>query len=288
MDLASKGFFGHNFQGIDRQNSFNTANYVFEIPNPKSRGRVELLMLALIPDENVPLNSFQSELETCANKFKAVPQIYKGLYCNSERAEPDSKDFDNQITQLLQNCLDRCQKIVAAQSVGRLVFYGLQAVGKTSIIRRITGSCDDLDTKPTLGMQVVKSVISSMTCMVYDLGGQERIRKLWFDKPLNPTAIVYVLDSTAEPSFTTQERQEFDRVMTYHFIQNKEKIKNQTPVLILANKIDLNPNLKESDVVKMLDPARYNINYKIGLISALKNTGLDELFKWLVSAVMAL
>jgi predicted GTPase len=77
-------------------------------------------------------------------------------------------------------------------------------------------------------------------------------------------------------------------MMDNYFTKNApQKVPKDTPVLILANKIDLCPKAPtEKQIEKILKPKSFDINYKIGLVSALKNEGIEDNFKWLVKAFL--
>jgi small GTP-binding protein len=196
--------------------------------------------------------------------------------------------FQQKILAFMKSCFDECQKNSEGQKSGKMILLGLRAVGKTSLINRITKNQFIPNEKPTLGWQVTRSIIENFHFSLYDVGGQEFLRKSWFDTILHPNAIIFIIDISANKEDHEIAKYEFDRAMKYYFDKNSpEKLKPTTPILILGNKIDLNPKFTDKVLEDILRPKNYKINYRIGLISALKNIGIEDSLKWLVKEFIA-
>lgn len=286
LDLHEESFFEH----YTHENPLVSIGILaFEIPNVNARGKVERLTLSVIIDGNHKVAPYQSHLEKIVDSIKAIDDVYSALYLGTPQENPDSKPKFEQLKSILENGLKNCEDFERSQKSGNLVFFGLQAVGKSSIIKRLSSGMYDANIRPTLGTQIVRSMLESMQFQIYDLGGQESIRKHWFDRPLSPSAIVYVVDCTRNPDENKLAKYEFDRVVNHYFGKNPmEKIENKTPVLILVNKTDLNQTCEEDFYEKLLKPKNFKINYKIGCVSALLNEGIMENVKWMVQQLLTL
>ncbi len=68
------------------------------------------------------------------------------------------------------------------------------------------------------------------------------------------------------------------------FVNSNQKLPVNTPILILGNKNDLKHKLNKEGISKLLKPK--NINFKIGIVSALTNEGIEENFKWLIRSIL--
>jgi len=282
LDLAEgEGFFEHNAK-IGKE-ALSCANYMFQIESKQGRGSVEMLLLSLIVDNDQKPAVFESVLEKWANEFKNTPDLYKGFHADSDK---DASKALNTIQKLVDDCYEDCRKLPEAQKPGKMIILGLQAVGKTSIINQLTLEKFNPKIKPTLGMQIIKSVIDNFKFQIYDLGGQEKIRKTWYDKTINPDAVIYVIDVSASEEQLQLAKEEFDRMCENFFSKDSDKkLPDGTPLLILGNKSDLNESFTAKKIEKYLEPSG-DLNYKIGLCSALKNEGLEENFKWLVKSFL--
>ena len=129
-----------------------------------------------------------------------------------------------------------------------LVMIGLDGAGKTTILYRM--KIDQyLNTAPTIGFNCerVKGTIgrsAGLTFLVWDVGGQEKIRPLWRSYIRSTDGIIFVLDSS-DYQVIKEARLELHRTLNY---QDNINI----PLLIFANKQDLSGALTEQDVVEVL------------------------------------
>lgn len=277
LDVGNEGYYEHHNHGEDE---FIVAYNIFEINSVFARGNLERLLIALIIDEQTKPGIFKANLEDFVTTCKKNPEIYKGLYYQSQKEARDSKAQYQKLRDFFFHCYEACKRNPNAQKPGKMIVLGLRSVGKTSILNRLNNQ--DIDTKPTLGISVIKSVVDNFQFFFYDMSGQKSIRRTWFDQPVFPNAVIFVIDC-AQIEENKEAQQVFDEVMHHYFGKlSREKLKPNTPVLILGNKIDLNPKYKIEEIEKLLTPRKYKINYRIGMVSALKNIGIEENFKWLI------
>jgi GTPase SAR1 family protein len=258
---------------------FESANLIFEIPHFNGRGGTERLMISVVSDPNVDTRIFQPELESCAKKFQQDPEIWRGLYGENAKKK--------EISDLLNACLDGCKHVLDLHKPVKIVFFGISLVGKTSILNYLMTKKFDPDIKPTLGMALIKFVKNNFDFLIYDMSGQEIQRKRWFDQKINPSAIVFVHDCAVKGEEIQNTKLEFERIITHYFKENSsERLPKTTPVLILANKCDLDQHYSKNNLEVLLDPKRFGITYKIGIVSALSGLGIENAFKWLISSLI--
>ena len=74
---------------------------------------------------------------------------------------------------------------------------GLDAAGKTTILYQLKLG-EMTQTKPTLGFNVETVSYKNIEFMVWDMGGQDRIRQLWRHYYKNAQALIFVVDSADE------------------------------------------------------------------------------------------
>lgn len=70
---------------------------------------------------------------------------------------------------------------------------GLDAAGKTTISQKLR--LDDSVTTPTIGFNVDEVTYKNITFVIWDIGGQDLIRKQWDHFFNNTDAIIFVIDS---------------------------------------------------------------------------------------------
>lgn len=129
-----------------------------------------------------------------------------------------------------------------------VAMLGLDSAGKTTALYRLKFD-QYLNTVPTIGFncEKVKGTLGrakGVTFLVWDVGGQEKLRPLWKSYTRCTDGIVFVLDSV------DTERMEEAKMELLRTAKSPEN--SGVPILILANKQDL-PNAKEpKDIEKLL------------------------------------
>ncbi|KAM9831792.1 ADP-ribosylation factor-like protein 4D [Neosynchiropus ocellatus] len=155
-----------------------------------------------------------------------------------------------------------------------IVVVGLDSAGKTSLLYRLKLK-EFVETIPTKGfnMEKVKLAVGgsrAINFQVWDVGGQEKLRPLWKSYTRRTDGIVFVVDSTE------LERMEEAKVELHKITRTSE---NQgVPVLILANKQDLDSALALSEMEKLLsvhELSMYTLHHVQGC-SAVDGQGVQQ------------
>jgi len=160
----------------------------------------------------------------------------------------------------------------------RVVMLGLDAVGKTTMVYRIRLG-DDVTTIPTYCCSVETVEYQNMILSVWDVGRQEKLRKLWRHFFDGCDGIVFVVDS-ADRDRTDECREELEKLLA-------EDALRSLPLLVFANKQDL-PNamtVEEVSDVLRLDTETSRRLWHVHPSTALNGQGLFEGLTWLDEAV---
>lgn len=128
-----------------------------------------------------------------------------------------------------------------------IVVIGLDSAGKTSLLYRLKLQ-EFVETIPTKGfnmerikMSMGNSKTNATAFQVWDVGGQEKLRPLWKSYTRRTDGLVFVVDAAEH------ERMEEAKVELHRITRLAE---NQgVPVLVLANKQDLDGALSASEVI---------------------------------------
>lgn len=159
-----------------------------------------------------------------------------------------------------------------------LCVVGLNNAGKTTLISLLaTGSAPAMEALPTIGLNVVtyKTPNEGVVIKMWDLGGQENYRAEWTRYARGCNVIVFVVDAADSARFA-EAKQELHRLL-------EDPQLSKIPLLVCANKIDLNPHASESELVQAL-----NLDYitdqtwVVFPISALRGTNIQQVAEWLV------
>ncbi|MFX0011868.1 MAG: Rab family GTPase, partial [Candidatus Hermodarchaeota archaeon] len=117
----------------------------------------------------------------------------------------------------------------------KFIIVGDKAVGKTSIVRRFVDNKFSLDYRSTLGLNVLSHTMdfygNEVNFLLWDLGGQEyfkRFRKTYY---IGAQAAFIVFDVCENDSFLN--------VKKWYNELNEHIGKNNIPIVIVGNKIDL-------------------------------------------------
>ena len=77
----------------------------------------------------------------------------------------------------------------------RVTMVGLDAAGKTTVLYNLKLG-EVVTTIPTIGFNVETVEFKNVSFVVWDIGGQKKIRPLWRHYYQNTSAVVYVVDSS--------------------------------------------------------------------------------------------
>merc|ERR1712061_378337 len=77
----------------------------------------------------------------------------------------------------------------------RILMLGLDAAGKTTILYRLKFG-EVVTTIPTIGFNVETVEYKNISFMVWDIGGQDKIRKLWRHYYSGTNGVIFVVDSS--------------------------------------------------------------------------------------------
>merc|ERR1712028_266473 len=76
----------------------------------------------------------------------------------------------------------------------RILMVGLDAAGKTTILYKLKLG-EVITTVPTIGFNVEEVQYKNINFTVWDVGGQDKIRKLWRYYYENTQGLIFVVDS---------------------------------------------------------------------------------------------
>jgi len=108
----------------------------------------------------------------------------------------------------------------------------------------------------------------------WDLGGQQGLRVIWDKYFSDAHALIYVLDASNVKRMDEAQK-ELESMLRHKDLAD-------APLLVLANKQDLDESLTADEVWKLLD-VRFGSRLVHFLpISAMKGRGIEQMMKWLL------
>jgi len=153
----------------------------------------------------------------------------------------------------------------------RLVMLGLDAAGKTTILYKLKFN-ENINTIPTIGFNVeTVQPCKGLTVTIWDVVGQDKIRKLWKHYYQNTDGLVYIIDSQDTSRFE-ESRHELVEILACDEMRG-------IPFIVLANKQDLPGAQSVSDIAKVLRLNEFSNAWHIQACCATTGYGLVEGFQ---------
>ena len=165
-----------------------------------------------------------------------------------------------------------------------ILVVGLDNSGKTTLISRLQAKNDvDRNIVPTVGFTVEKVVKDNVKFTIFDMSGQSTYRGLWESYYADVDAVVWVLDSS------DRLRIALAKVEIEALIVHDEFKGRHLPLLIFANKMDLNNALSPVECMQLLNLEALQDNpWHIAASNASTGDGVDDGMKWLSDAIQNL
>ena len=129
----------------------------------------------------------------------------------------------------------------------RILMLGLDNAGKTSMLYKLK-SGEEKISNPTIGFNVETIENSKINLIVWDLGGQDKIRRLWKHYYSNTKGIIYVIDSSDKERLDEAVEELKNVVNTYEM--------RYIPLLIYANKQDIKDSINPNEVIHKISASQ--------------------------------
>jgi ADP-ribosylation factor protein 1 len=161
----------------------------------------------------------------------------------------------------------------------KICLIGLDGAGKTTVLSYFRFNEAPGATVPTIGFNVETLEIGGCSICVWDIGGQDKIRKLWHHYYENTNGVIFVVDSLDRDRMG-EARDELRKVMEHDAMVG-------VPVLVYANKQDLPGAMgaqqmeKELDLSTICKSASNNHSFMVWACTAVNGQGLYEGIDWL-------
>jgi small GTP-binding protein len=169
-------------------------------------------------------------------------------------------------------------KLFLSKKEYRIVMVGLDAAGKTTILYKLKLG-DTVTTIPTIGFNVETVEYKNLSFNIWDVGGQDKIRPLWYHYYTNTDAVIFVVDSA------DRERLSEEAKLELHKIMNDDQLRAAC-LLVLANKQDLPGALSCKQVIDGLALNELKgTQWYVQASCAANGDGLYEGLDWLAQTI---
>lgn len=168
------------------------------------------------------------------------------------------------------------KRLFRAKKQFKIAVVGLDAAGKTTMLNFLKFE-KNIETLPTIGVNVEVLKRENVNLSVFDLGGQMHFRSLWPTLMKGASAIIFVIDAA------DRERLEEAKKELWKVLLDAEYI--EAPLLIVANKQDLPEALSVSELIDELDLDNLEKmgkrSWHIQPTIALTGEGVEEAIQWI-------
>lgn len=155
-----------------------------------------------------------------------------------------------------------------------VTIVGLDNSGKSHIVHKLTNTDGtEYVPVPTAGCEFYN--LSSSSLKIIDMGGIGKYRDQWPSYIKQSDGVVFVIDKSDHIRMS-RVREEIADVLE---LVSKLSI----PILILANKSDIDQNLNEQDIASICQISQFHVQYDIKLCSAKTGEGISQGRDWLMS-----
>lgn len=155
----------------------------------------------------------------------------------------------------------------------RIVMVGLDAAGKTTILYKLKLH-ENLVTVPTIGFNVETVEYHNLNMVIWDLGGQDKIRPLWRHYYRNCDGLIYVIDCSDRDRLNIAKEE-------LHAMVAQEELADVS-LLVFANKQDLRNSLSAEEIAEKMELERVRSKkWYVQSACAVKGEGLYEGLDWL-------
>lgn len=170
------------------------------------------------------------------------------------------------------------QSMIGTRDV-KIVMVGLDAAGKTTVLYKL--KLDQVVTTiPTIGFNVETVEFKNISFTVWDIGGQDKIRRLWHHYYQGAHAAIFVVDSNDRDRIE-DARQELAKMLG-------EEAMRDAVLLVLANKQDLPNPMQTAEVAEKLGLHDMRMRqWFVQSTSATTGQGIFEGLDWLSRTLKA-
>lgn len=168
-------------------------------------------------------------------------------------------------------------RIFSSKREVRLLMVGLDGAGKTTILYKLKLG-EVVTTIPTIGFNVETLHYHNLSFVVWDVGGQDKIRPLWRHYYRNTQGLIYVVDASDRERLSTA-RDELHMIVSDHEMQG-------AVVLVMANKQDMPRAIGISQLAEALELRSLGSRaWHLQGTCAINGEGLYEGIDWLARVV---
>lgn len=127
----------------------------------------------------------------------------------------------------------------------KIVICGLDSAGKTTMVSFLQNGTF-MEHTPTMGKEMTTMEVQGIRINIMDMGGQKDFRDLWIGEANHAECVIFMIDAYARERFN-EARDELWKL---------SDVFKKKPLVVLANKYDLQPVAQISEIIDVLELKR--------------------------------
>ncbi|TFF99578.1 MAG: hypothetical protein EU541_04525 [Promethearchaeota archaeon] len=266
-------------------------SFIFKVDSSWEKDVKVDLMLTLYLDEHENTHFFKPIMEKTISNLKNIPNLTKIFSVNTPHAERESYRIFGEVIKELTECFFEASKLHSTYNLGlsEVLILGEKGTGKSAIIDYLIHGKFIPQATPTLTPQIFQLIYNQTDFRVLDICCEKHLKEIFESHPIEkgklPQAIVYVVDATKNEKEMKESVERFNYWMNFLSKEySKDKYKT-IPLLVLFNKIDLNPEFNLEKHKELFNPELSDLNIRYASISVKNGNGLENNFSWLVKGI---
>jgi ADP-ribosylation factor protein 1 len=216
------------------------------------------------------LNVGQTEIQTSKKKKRFAFNVF----IKKKRRQFSSHTFSCKMGLPLSKFF---RLIGLAKKNVRIVMVGLDAAGKTTVLYKLKLG-ELVHTTPTIGFNVEAVEYKNLNFTVWDIGGQDRLRRLWRHYYNGTNGVIFVVDSNDRERIKEAHEE-------LHKMLAEDELRDAA-LLVLANKQDLPLAMSIAEMTDKL--GLHSLRQRSWFVQgtcATSGVGLYEGLDWLASHI---
>ena len=203
----------------------------------KFNDKIEFEPEEMLKKSNLPPEICPHILKGNAVTGEGLPELLDYIYNNIEfKEEEDIKEKpEDKIEEKPEDKNgEKDDENIEKKQEYRISMFGLNDAGKTKILYLLKLG-EEVTTIPTIGFNVEIIDMGDKNLAIFDVGGHKQIRVLWHNYLNNINGLIWVYDINNSETFE-ESQNELKKIL------DDSQINQNTPLLIYANKCDINNN----------------------------------------------
>ena len=265
LDLSDKSYMNYALDSFNKfleQNTKNIPYIIFgNIKNNNIQYEPNEFLEKIPPQPDKQIFSLKGDAAT----GEGLNELMEYLYQNSEFNEVEKQE-----KKIEENDSSENQENEVKKDYYQITMLGLDNSGKTKILYKLKFD-EDVITLPTLGFncETISSQNFEKDISIFDVGGQENVRKLWTNYVNEKTkGLIWVYDVSDESRFEESKSALKD-------LLSLDNCSKNLPLLIFANKSDLIIN--DTNITTFINGLEEYLNERSYFIQLCNTNDLENL-----------